>query len=209
MNLFLLHSNAEIAAQMHCDKHCIKMIIEVMQLLYTAWWLAEEGPPEWKLKPYKPTHVRHPTCIWIRSAESNYNWAARHAQALCKEYTRRYGKTHACEEHLQYLVELGSPKPSATTSDLSSNSKTKIATVDIPEGCSDFYCAVPDAVFPECSTIVDGQLSGCQTYRKYYKTKGWTMKWNRGKDVCPLWYRDAPKIRPKIRVRPRHTALKP
>ena len=39
MNLFLLHSNARKAAQMHCDKHCVKMILEVCQLLYTAHWV--------------------------------------------------------------------------------------------------------------------------------------------------------------------------
>ena len=36
MNIFVLHLNPHIAAQMHCDQHVIKMIIESAQLLYTC-----------------------------------------------------------------------------------------------------------------------------------------------------------------------------
>lgn len=36
MNVFVLHENPRIAAQMHLDKHVVKMIIEYAQLLSTA-----------------------------------------------------------------------------------------------------------------------------------------------------------------------------
>ena len=36
MNIFYLHKHPEIAAQMHVDKHCVKMILETCQLLSTA-----------------------------------------------------------------------------------------------------------------------------------------------------------------------------
>ena len=36
MNLFILHNDPVIAAQMQCDKHVVKMIIESAQMLSTA-----------------------------------------------------------------------------------------------------------------------------------------------------------------------------
>ena len=36
MNIFYLHEEPEIAAELHCDKHVVKMIIEYAQLLSTA-----------------------------------------------------------------------------------------------------------------------------------------------------------------------------
>ena len=36
MNIFYLHNDPKICAEMHNDKHCIKMILEYAQLLSTA-----------------------------------------------------------------------------------------------------------------------------------------------------------------------------
>ena len=36
MNIFELHTNPSICAEMHCDKHIVKMPIEYAQLLSTA-----------------------------------------------------------------------------------------------------------------------------------------------------------------------------
>ena len=36
MNIFLLHENPTICAEMHCDKHVVKMVIEYAQLMSTA-----------------------------------------------------------------------------------------------------------------------------------------------------------------------------
>jgi len=38
MNIFILHLNTKICAMYHCDKHVVKMILEYVQLLYTACW---------------------------------------------------------------------------------------------------------------------------------------------------------------------------
>lgn len=38
MNIFYLHMNAKTCALYHCDKHVIKMILELTQLLYTSCW---------------------------------------------------------------------------------------------------------------------------------------------------------------------------
>ena len=90
MNLFLLASLARQAAAMHCDKHCIKMILETTQLLYTAWWFGREHV-EWapcKYDPYRATHKNHPSAIWVRLHPNHYQWALRLGFELCQEYTR-------------------------------------------------------------------------------------------------------------------------
>ena len=38
MNIFILHSNPQRAARWHADKHVVKMILESVQMLYTAHW---------------------------------------------------------------------------------------------------------------------------------------------------------------------------
>ena len=36
MNIFFLDKRPDDAAEMHCDKHCVKMILEYSQMLSTA-----------------------------------------------------------------------------------------------------------------------------------------------------------------------------
>ena len=36
MNIFYLHRSPKICAEMHCDKHVVKMILESGQMLSTA-----------------------------------------------------------------------------------------------------------------------------------------------------------------------------
>jgi hypothetical protein len=38
MNIFVLHPNPKKAARWHADKHVIKMLLEAVQMLYTAHW---------------------------------------------------------------------------------------------------------------------------------------------------------------------------
>ena len=102
MNIFILHSQPEWAAIMHCDKHVVKMIVETAQLLSTA---LEQHQPEW-FEPgsvYKPTHANHPCAVWVRETWANYMWTWRLLVALCKEYTFRYKKTHATARHIDAL----------------------------------------------------------------------------------------------------------
>lgn len=39
MNIFVLHSDPHRAARWHADKHVVKMILESVQMLYTAHWV--------------------------------------------------------------------------------------------------------------------------------------------------------------------------
>ena len=104
MNIFFLHLWPKTAAEYHCDKHVVKMIIETAQLLYTAHWLLNpEGLPE---NAYKKAHVNHPCAIWARKTLCNYMWLACLGWWLCKEYSYRYGedKKHKTEPHIEWLM---------------------------------------------------------------------------------------------------------
>lgn len=94
------------AAEWHCDKHVVKMILESTQLLWTAWAVLEDGcNKDTKPTPYKPTHKNHPCAVWVRKSTANYEWLCALAAALIDEYHYRYGshKIHACERHIAWL----------------------------------------------------------------------------------------------------------
>jgi hypothetical protein len=95
MNVFYLHPNAQVCAEMHCDKHVVKMILEYAQLLSTAHreldgddLLADNSGF------YKATHKNHPSAIWARETTANYRWVHGLLLSLCDQYTARYGKVH-------------------------------------------------------------------------------------------------------------------
>lgn len=115
MNIFYLDKNPKVCAEMHVDKHCVKMILEYAQLLSTAHRvldgnqstrLSKSGRQQ-KYYPladsrdsllYSATHINHPSAIWCRANLENYLWLHSLLVALCKEYTYRYGKVHKCEQ---------------------------------------------------------------------------------------------------------------
>jgi hypothetical protein len=114
MNIFYLHHDPKVCAEMHTDKHCIKMILEYAQLLSTAhrvcdgtntvrlsvsgrkqsYWLLDDARNSIL---YSATHVNHPSAIWCRAGIRQYNWLHSLLVECCKEYTYRYGKTHKVE----------------------------------------------------------------------------------------------------------------
>jgi len=97
MNIFFLSFNPRIAAEHHCDKHVVKMILETAQLLYSAH-------PVVPAHGYKKTHLNHPCAIWTRESLGNYQWLCQLGEALCAEYTFRYGKVHKTQSHLTWLT---------------------------------------------------------------------------------------------------------
>jgi len=107
MNIFFLHIDPKTCAEMHVDKHVVKMILELAQLLCSAHHLSNsEYEP-----PYKLTHKNHPSSIWTRSSKDNYIWLVCLAKELCKEYTYRYGKTHKTETYIDDLAQNIPPLP--------------------------------------------------------------------------------------------------
>ena len=89
MNIFYLHSNPKVAASYFYDKHKVKMILESAQMLCTAHIaLGNENVP------YKKSHLNHPSSVWVRANNENYQWLYNHMLALGEEYTKRYKRTH-------------------------------------------------------------------------------------------------------------------
>jgi hypothetical protein len=106
----MLDLDPRICAQMHVSVHVIKMILESCQMLCAVWHVVD---PEHKIyePPYKLAHKNHPCTIWARTSLGNYNWLCQLGLELCKEYTHRYGKTHACEKYILTLSEQVPPIP--------------------------------------------------------------------------------------------------
>jgi len=109
MNIFYLHNNPRKCAQMHCDKHVVKMIVETAQMLCTTHHLNNS------IAPYKATHINHPCNIWCRESLDNYNWLCQLGLELCKEYTKRYNKVHKTQQVIEWCI---SHKPQITSSGL-------------------------------------------------------------------------------------------
>lgn len=96
VNIFFLDRDPTSAARYHCDKHCVKMILEYAQLMSTA----HEGAPG----VYRPTHRNHPCSVWVRESRAHYVWLYALWTALLEEYSARYCRTHA-SSNLQDLLE--------------------------------------------------------------------------------------------------------
>ena len=138
MNIFYLDKNPQTAAAMHCDKHCVKMVLEYAQLLSTAHRVLDgDNAP---LDLYKIAHKNHPSTIWVRSSKQHYDWLFRLFRKLTIEYGIRYGRIHNSWKKLNQYLEFA-PK----------NIKDKGWT-DPPQ-CMPDHCKEKDTI---------------QAYRKYY-----------------------------------------
>ncbi len=120
MNIFYLDHDVYKCAEMHNNKHTVKMILEYAQLLSTAHrfldgtqsvGLSKTGrkqtryvlPDGRESVLYMSTHINHPSAVWVRQSDANYAWLYRLFGALMDEYTHRYGKIHSCERLSQAL----------------------------------------------------------------------------------------------------------
>lgn len=123
MNIFYLHHDPETCAQMHNDKHVVKMILEYAQLLSTAHRvldgveeqaLSKSGRKQkvWRLSDnreqhvYKASHINHPSAKWVRHYEGHYSWLFAMWVELLREYTFRYNKVHTSERLVEHLVHI-------------------------------------------------------------------------------------------------------
>jgi hypothetical protein len=100
MNIFVLDENPQIAAQMHNDKHVVKMILETAQLLCGVHWVTDSPYSI----PYKLSHKNHPCSIWVRECIENYIWLCDLGLSLCEEYTYRYGKRHKSQDIIEWAL---------------------------------------------------------------------------------------------------------
>ena len=179
MNIFYLDHDVRKCAEMHNDKHVVKMILEYAQLLSTAHrvldgveliGLSDSGRKKkfWTLGDsrdytlYKATHINHPSAVWVRKSAQNYMWLAEMLEVLCGEYTYRYGKVHKVErDGLMQLLKNEFPK------------NLPIAPFTEPTP------AMPDDVKVSGDSI--------KSYRNYYiNNKTHLANWK--KRTTPEWY---------------------
>ena len=97
MNIFFLDADPKYAAQMQCDKHVVKMVLETAQMLSTA--ARAQGHDV----GYKSAYPKHPMTLWVNQSADNFRWAWLHGMSLAKEYTNRYDKIHKSQEILEQL----------------------------------------------------------------------------------------------------------
>ena len=129
MNIFVISFNPKEAAEQHCDKHVIKMILETTQLLYHCWaffdedyWRSfiemelslnttlinmQESGQKVNFNTYKSGkgHMNHPCSKWVRESVENYKWLCALGLHLCEEKMHRWpkNKQHSCLGHLEVL----------------------------------------------------------------------------------------------------------
>lgn len=94
MNIFILDSRPAVAAQMLCNRHVVKMIVESAQIMATVHHRYGSSAT------YRSTHEHHPCTIWTGASAQNYAWLLAHTKAMCREYTLRYEKTHATQHYV-------------------------------------------------------------------------------------------------------------
>ncbi len=163
MNIFRLHDDPKTAAIMHCDKHIPKMVLETAQMLSTAWRMTEKDNDYADNNAlYKAAYKNHPSTVWVRHGIFNYLWTRRLFKYLCKEYTKRYSKHHACERLL------------------------KAFAYDVPYETTIIKSPLP---FPQCMpNKYKVECDPVQAYRNYYKgEKAYFAKWERGR-AAPKWW---------------------
>jgi hypothetical protein len=176
MNIFYLSYDPRTCAAEHCDKHCVKMIVEYAQLLSTAHRVLDGIPymdktannrniKRFKLDEpresnlYKASHINHPSNIWVRQSRKHYKWLFELYQQCCYQYTDRYKKFHASQHISGYLTQAPFNLPDNGWS-------------DPPPAMPDKY-KVPDAI---------------QSYRNYYiGDKAAFATW-KSPSTPPLWF---------------------
>ena len=106
MNIFAIESdaNGEVdwikSAQSQDNYRVVKMILESCQILSTT--LNEQGINA----PYKSFNPKHPSCLWAAESSANFCNLVKHTDALLREYTERFGRTHKCDAILDEICSL-------------------------------------------------------------------------------------------------------
>lgn len=181
MNLFVLSKCPTEAAQMMCDKHIPKMIVEAAQMLSTAHRMLDGNLEKKSSKSgkrmvngyvhpnatldsvlYNAVHHKHPCTVWTMQTKANYMWHYEHFVALCAEFEFRYGKQHLTAQKLTEVL--------------------RTPPINIPDTT---LTAFPQAMkaYPEC--MVEGD--SVQAYRNYYHVAKSFAKWAKGRQA-PSWW---------------------
>jgi len=186
MNIFYLDHDVTKCAEMHNDKHVVKMILEYAQLLSTAHRVLD-GTVTTVLNSvgrkktvylltdnrdsniYSATHINHPSTVWTRDSEENYLWLTDLWCELMKEYTYRYEKNHATERLIPFLLN--------APDNINRDRKFTEPTPAMPDDAKVMKEVYTDRF----------EIDALASYRKYYiQNKIHLAKWKK-RDV-PDWY---------------------
>ena len=160
MNVFYLDHDTKICAEYHNDKHCVRMVLEYAQLLSTAHRIIDRDLANRFV--YKATHKNHPSAIWVRQNQSNYDWLYSLFVDLAEEYTYRYERKHLSYKKLKHILAYP------------------------PNNIEKGTFTQPTPAMPDHCKIPGDSLS---SYRRYYKrNKKHISKWT--KRPIPSWFTD-------------------
>lgn len=105
MNIFAISPDPKQCAQALDDRRLVKMVLETAQLLSAAARTQPHLAPAMTEAEqlYRATHLNHPVTLWVASSRSNFTWTRHLLEELLREYTHRYGKSHASERIARLL----------------------------------------------------------------------------------------------------------
>ena len=180
MNIFWLSLDPKQLAAFYSDTHCVKIILEIAQMLYTARRSCGEidiAPPG--KTAYRSSHKNHPMTRFVASSPQAWKKTCEIGLALCREYTLRFNKVHACECHILLLQENPPQHWRMEAVSPPKNKKSrqtrfgKFGTLSVP-------LCMPPKYHDDCAVTA---------YRNYYKTekRGPTQRWGRIRKA-PEWY---------------------
>ena len=108
MNIFVLDEDPAQAARYLDDVRLPKMCVESAQMMASALRrhgaTGEQMPLTKKGTPYIGGYKHHPCTVWAGDSRANFVWLSLHAIEQCKEYTRRFGKEHACYGPINHMA---------------------------------------------------------------------------------------------------------
>ncbi|KAL0216784.1 hypothetical protein P9112_008968 [Eukaryota sp. TZLM1-RC] len=165
MNIFFLSKNPKEAANDMCDQHIVKMALESTQLMFTCHHITRDPEDtQWMDKceietgrvPYKPSHQKHGSQLWLHESKANYMWLAQHAIGISEEYEKRYQKTLQGKVLIHWLAK--NPPPNLP------NKSMTIPYLAMPEDCKYIYQHEGIAEEP----VENGLNRTVMSYKLYY-----------------------------------------
>lgn len=175
MNIFAVNTDPQLAAAVLPEKYLTKLPVETCQMLaitYSPWYNDWGTLPKADGTPYKTERGafrNHPCTQWAAANIHNTAWLILHGIALCDEYNKVYGKTHACMNTL-------------SQASLILYSHTRSSLHELALLVDDWARAMPDDIKNDTS------IPTWDAYRKYLNTKEWiTHDYKRDPSRKPLW----------------------
>jgi hypothetical protein len=148
MQIFILDYDINKNVEYYADKHIVKILTEICQILSTVARLNKVYHSDL----YKITHENHPCTKWCSESINNFVYCLDLANAIYNEYQYRYNKPEKHQKALQIIQYLKNNYP------------------DLPKkGLTQFTQAIPD-IYKQIDTV--------KAYREYYKQeKQHLFKW--------------------------------